>query len=630
MKSGIVQSRNSDVNGGIQLIGMITRAFLCLLIIASPSTRCSQAQDREGSAEISGKVTVDGKPAADVTLVLSRTRTNERREERMMQGANVTRTVTDSAGRYRFSKLAEGNYAVSTFAPSLIADAGAKVSNSIAVAEGEEVDGMDFDLKSAVVITGTVTSSDARPVIGLGVNAMPYNQPGDQSTNTATFGSARTDDRGVYRIFGLTPGRYRVEATGGNIRGITTSPGVGAGSYRDHDDPSKPGIVILAHGAEASGIDIRLDPPEPRFEASGRVVDQSGDPVPDINVVCAGEDREMSFLLGAGSMGQPTNALGEFKVRGLKSGNYEVATFMLFASDNEYYGETLKFEVKGSNVTGLELKVQKGMTVSGQVVLEGSDDPQVLARMYQYQILAATDGESPESFSLSKSAIGPGGEFTLHGLAPGKLHIVFGDVMQQQSSFQISRAELNGVPQRDALQINAGQDLVGLKVVVSYANCSIHGHVAVAGGKLPKGASLFVSVTKSVSDSSASSGMIEGDGRKAGGSAYVDPGGDFKVQGLAPGEYQVTVQIMSPDGGLGSANKGRSAQQTITLTGGQDAEIEMTLDLAAPAPGDKSTNTPDRDSSTDISGGFAAGCVVSLRLTGSAPDNNSPAATPKA
>src|SRR5215831_12062556 len=85
MKSGMVQSRNSDVNGGIQLIGMITRAFLCLLIIASSLSPCSQAQDREGSAEISGKVTVDGKPAADVVLVLSRTRTNERREERMMQ-----------------------------------------------------------------------------------------------------------------------------------------------------------------------------------------------------------------------------------------------------------------------------------------------------------------------------------------------------------------------------------------------------------------------------------------------------------------------------------------------------------------------------------------------------------------
>jgi hypothetical protein len=270
---------------------------------------------------------------------------------------------------------------------------------------------------------------------------------------------------------------------------------------------------------------------------------------------------------------------------------------MLFSSENEYYGDPLKFEVKGSNVTGLELKVQKGMTVSGQVVLEGSDDPQVLARMYQYQMLAGTDGESRESFSVSKSAIGPGGEFALHGLAPGKLRIAFGDVLQQQSPFQISRAELNGVPQKDAIQVNSGQDVAGLKVVVLYANCSLHGHISVAGGKLPKGATLFVSVTKSDSDSSASSDMIQGDGRRAGGSTYVEPGGDFKVQGLAPGEYQVIVQVVGPDGALGSANKGRSVQQTITLTGGQDAEIDMTLDLTAPAPGDKSTNTPDGESS---------------------------------
>jgi hypothetical protein len=549
-------------------------------------------QDREGSATISGKVTIDGKPASGILLILSSIRANEHPEERMMQGSNITKTVTDSTGHYRFSKLLEGTYSVNPFSPSLISDAGVKPGNSLAVDEGEEVDGIDFDLKTAGVITGTVTSSDARPLIGLDVNALPDYQPGDQYPNTAVFGSARTDDRGAYRIFGLNPGRYRVAIANSGSPGMNIRPG--AGSYRDHDDPSKPGVIILAAATEASGIDIRLAPPEPTFEASGRVVDQTGVPVPDINVLCEGEDRHAGTLFSPDSLGQRTNTLGEFRVRGLKSGSYAVAPFMLFASANEYYGEPVKFEVKGSNVTGLEIKIQKGMTVFGQVVLEGSDDEQTLARLHQYQIMAATEGESRETFSLSKSPIGPGGQFALHGLAPGKLHIVFGDMLQQ-SSFQISRVELNGIQQNDAIQVNAGQDLEGVKVVVLYANCSIHGRVSVTGGKLPKGSSLVVSVMSEGSDSSTQRSMVEGRRRASGGNAYVEAGG-FKVEGLPPGDYQVRVQILSLETASGST-RSTSTPQTVTLTNGQDAEVNLNIDLAAPTPPDKSSdNSGDRSS----------------------------------
>jgi hypothetical protein len=509
----------------------------------------------------------------------------------MMQGSSVTKTATDSTGHYRFAKLSEGTYSVRPFSPSLISDAGVKSESPIAVDEGEEVDGIDFALKPASVITGTVTSYDSRPVIGLGVNALPDYQPGDQYPNTSIFGSARTDDRGVYRIFGLTPGRYRVVTANSGPPGMNIRPDAGPGRYWDHDDPSKPGVVILGPASEASGIDIRLAPPEPTFEAAGRVVDETGVPVPNVNVVCEGEDRHASMFT-ADSLGQRTNTLGEFRVRDLKSGSYSVAPFMLLAADNEYYGEPVKFEVKGSNVSGLEIKVQKGMTVSGQVVLEGSDDQQTLAKLYQYQILGATEGESREAFSLSKSTIGPSGQFALHGLAPGKLHIVFGDMMQQ-SSFQISRLELNGIQQNDSIQINAGQDLDGVKVVVLYANCSIHGRVSVTGGKLPKGSSLVVSVSSAGSDSSRQESLIERR-QAAGGTAFVEAGGDFKVEGLPPGDYQVRVYVQSFETASGST-RSTSAPQTVTLANGQDAEINLIIDLAAPTPPDKSSdNSGDR------------------------------------
>jgi protocatechuate 3,4-dioxygenase beta subunit len=563
---------------------MIHRSALCLLMLLSTSNTAPRAQEREGSAVISGKVTVDGKPASGVLLVLSRVRINQHPDDRMMQGSDVTKTASDSRGHYQFSKLAEGTYEVNPFSPSTTSEGKLKPLGSIVLAEGEEVDGIDFDLKSGAVITGTVTSADARPVIGLNISAGPDDRSGDQTKNTASFGSARTDDRGVYRIFGLAPGRYRVETTIGGPAFVNSSSAPTSGSYHDHDDPSKPGVVVLAAGSEATGIDIRLAPPESTFEATGRVVDESGRAIPNVNVLCDGEGRHVT-LFGGDSLAPQTNTMGEFKIRGLKSGNYTVAPFGLFATENEYYGEPVKFEVKGANVTGLEIKVQKGMIVSGQVVVDGSDDPQTLARLYEQQIMGGTEG-TKDAFSISKSPIGPGGEFALHGLAPGKLHLAFGDFMEQ-SPFQISRVELNGIPQKEGIPVTAGQDLTGLKVVVLYSNCSIHGRVTVTGGKLPKGTSLLVSVTIVNPDSSGTGDFVDTRRRSGSGTTYADPGGNYKIAGLSPGEYQVMVQTLGPEKSDGSTSKGRFTQQTITLVSGQDAALDMTIDLAAAAPSDK-------------------------------------------
>jgi len=280
--------------------------------------------------------------------------------------------------------------------------------------------------------------------------------------------------------------------------------------------------------------------------------------------------------------------MGEFKIRGLKTGKYSVAPFMLFTSDSEYYGEPVKFDVNGHNVAGIEIKVRKGMSASGQVVLEGTDDPEALAKLQGQQIMGAAEGPT-EGFNISKTPIGPGGEFTLHGLAPGTLHLVFGDLFGE-SPFHISRVELNGTPQKEGIPIEPGQDITGLKIAVLYANCSVHGHVIVAGGKLPKGTSLMVSVARTGADSNGPGDFVEERRRAGNGAVYVDPGGNFKLDGLLPGDYEITVEsqtIESIDGSLRRSGKPRLTSQTITLVNGQDSEISLTVDLAGVNPTDK-------------------------------------------
>ena len=62
------------------------------------------------------------------------------------------------------------------------------------------------------VITGKVADEDGKPVIAQGVGAFRLDQQGKRD-NTAAFQMLmwQTDDRGVYRIFGLEPGIFEAQ-----------------------------------------------------------------------------------------------------------------------------------------------------------------------------------------------------------------------------------------------------------------------------------------------------------------------------------------------------------------------------------------------------------------------------------
>src|ERR1017187_7151186 len=62
------------------------------------------------------------------------------------------------------------------------------------------------------VITGVVTNDDGEPVVYANVQVMIKTYRRGQPTLTARS-TASTDDRGRYRVFDLSPGRYYVQAT---------------------------------------------------------------------------------------------------------------------------------------------------------------------------------------------------------------------------------------------------------------------------------------------------------------------------------------------------------------------------------------------------------------------------------
>ncbi len=189
--------------------------MFCALACASPP---AYAQQQGGM--VSGRVTLDGKTAAGVEAVLLPDG-NERRLE-------VARTITDAEGRFRLSVERAGRYRVMPFAPAYVSSDAQNFARAITVAPGDEIADTDFALVLGGVIAGQITAPDGRPAIAERVALTPVVEAGrERPTLSLPSAILETDDRGVYRVFGLPPGRYLVSA-GADSAAATASAEVDA------------------------------------------------------------------------------------------------------------------------------------------------------------------------------------------------------------------------------------------------------------------------------------------------------------------------------------------------------------------------------------------------------------------
>jgi hypothetical protein len=94
------------------------------------------------------------------------------------------------------------------------------------------------------------------------------------------------------------------------------------------------------------------------------------------------------------------------------------------------------------------------------------------------------------------------------------------------------RTEVDGVEQREGIEVNAGAKITGVRIVFAYGAGSIRGEVRAEGGTLPAGLQVII--------------------RSATGGAHrlygaVDERGHFVVENIPPGTYEISVVTVGPD-----------------------------------------------------------------------------------
>ena len=161
-----------------------------------------------GKGSISGVVVVagSGQPARKARVSLS--------------GGNDVgggrSTTTDDSGGFAFSALPEGRFNLSASKPGHISGTygqrqPGRPGTPIQLGDGQRLQ-VQLQITRGGVITGTVLDEHTEAIPGTPVRALRYVMQSGQRT-LQQAGSGSTDDRGVYRIFGLQPGEYIVFAT---------------------------------------------------------------------------------------------------------------------------------------------------------------------------------------------------------------------------------------------------------------------------------------------------------------------------------------------------------------------------------------------------------------------------------
>ncbi len=560
-----------------------THVVIGLLFAASIA--CAQAipSTLPATASVTGQIKIGDTPARGVSVALLTADRRTTPAQTAPQTNAQTRTTTDGDGRYKFANLAAGNYRVTVLSPGYIVFGNSELvrnGQQITLKDGEAVERIDFTMTRGGVITGKVTSNTNRPIISEPITLTTVDDNGQQAQFNAPEGvNLRTDDRGVYRAYGLPPGKYLVSAGRGNAQG--GPPGFTANRtyqrtfHPEATEEANATPITVEAGKEVTEVDIRMASID-TFAAVGRVVEaETGKPVAGVliahnSVRSGGRGGQMQMPAQLGSTDGTSGNEGEFRIEGLARGKYSVyvAQDAQNPLTSEYYSEPATFEIATTDVTGLEIRLQRGASINGIVILDGATDPNVLANV---RISAASRGGGGRGGNAMPVA--PNGTFRVAGLAPGRVSLNVSEANNPGpfSGLQMLRIEKDGAELQSGLEVTPGEQVSGVRIHVAYGTSVIRGVVRVEGGALPQGMRLMVMARRT--DSASSGGF----GGRGGGMmpAQVDAQGQFQIERLVSGTYEVSAQAMGGGfggpGGVGMGLGGRGGGQQGGQQPGQQA-----------------------------------------------------------
>lgn len=341
--------------------------------------------------------------------------------------------MTDRDGRFAVPNLEDGAYRVLVTRNGYVRqEYGQRVfpgqGTLINLVANQVLKDIAIQLTATGNVGGRMIDNEGQPAVAVPLQLLKtiYNQAGQRIFQNA--GQARTNDRGEYRFYWVTPGRYYVAggASAANLSflGGTNSPNESGDTYIFTYYPGTPDVSRATPVDVKPGSELVLDfvtPKQQLYTITGKVVDPN--PVANANGTLPAVTLSLAFQTltgqaGTFTMGQAYDpATGNFTMRDVLPGSYVIQAAAPPSSAR------VPVEVTNANVEGLVVVVDGGININGRFVVEGGDMPAPNTLRAQMRVM--TSGlQNFVGFAPSGQPAGTDGAFTIAGVLPGQYRIV--------------------------------------------------------------------------------------------------------------------------------------------------------------------------------------------------------------
>jgi len=470
------------------------------------------------------------------------------------------RETTERSGKFNFENLKPRRYKI------YVSYAGYVLPEVFETSMGNQKtysinQQLNLIVRKGGAITGKVSDEIGQPLIKVRVRAVRIRGEFGERIPAQEFARYSpqnfTDDRGVYRIFGLTAGSYLIFVGGKdyfseqNLKTKENSP-----VYYPSDSIDTAGEVRVGYGQETNAVDVNFRYIQ-GFHVSGTITGAKAN---------ASNNGSVEIFLVNAANGVETvqtqtferDGKYAFQIEQIPDGEYEIRALQ-FSERGVFSKNPLqKIKIKGADVSGLTVNLKPLNSIKGRVLMEKDSklnavkDCAKTVETALTSIIIKFDSDAKEKSVLSSleniqqnifAAPEENGDFEINRLENGRyfLNADFpeGNLYVKDFFQQISvkeKRDLSG-----GLNLKTGENLDNVKIIFSDGAAKINGKIIVSKEEKAENPAAKFVIYLIPADEINKDNIL----RYAQSFNRVD--GTFSFVNVAPGNYFLSAESYSTD-----------------------------------------------------------------------------------
>jgi protocatechuate 3,4-dioxygenase beta subunit len=429
--------------------------------------------------------------------------------------------TTDSSGNFQ-ARVDAGRYAMAVtrngYAQQSAGQLGsAKAASIITLACGADTAGIRFLMTPQGLITGTVVDEDKEPVANAIVEAF-NDRAVLPASRIRAAGSARTDDLGKYRIFGLGAGRYFVRAQLPEETVTLTTPEQQQTSYVPIYYPDTNHAAAATPLQVANGQEIEADIAVfkvPTVHISGKV--RSDYPIGGPPRLTAYPGDHPSWDPGERRGVIAEDKTGRWSLDDLQPGPYTLVCDRI--DHGVRLGARQVVNVGTKNIDNIDVTLNRYPDLAGKVTVEGGGKVPSGIRV------SLQPRQALVSMGYGAAQISPEGEFLMTAISPDLSDL---RVSNMPAGYFVKSVVVSGHEVSESgIELGLGGSHK-VDIVISVSGASLEGSVSDEEGKPSPSATVVL--------------VPDPEHRQLKSRYYTataDQNGRFTTSGIYPGEYTV-------------------------------------------------------------------------------------------